>query len=535
MKKLSILLTFILGLTLLFIGCQKMEDIHSEYLRDGDIIYAPKPDSIQTFGGHNRIALKYYLINANNVNKCIIEWDEGANSQTVDITPNTPLDSIQVIINNLDEKSYIFKVYTMDKFGNRSIKVQKPGSAYANKYQSGLSNRSLIGMEGGGTTDSVIVSWGTAPIGNTGVELTYKNNAGEPVTKKVMPEDDYTVIKGWESESEMSYKSFYIPEEMAIDTFASAIETTQLPKFIEFKGVKIANTNWEIVDFSTEEPAEANWGPPIQGQAAAAIDGDLGTFWHTQWDGAEPGYPHYFTVDLKDIVKINKVEVFRRSGDGRGQTRFEIHTSLDGVTFTNQGSFDYDPNSASQAYNINSLPMARYVKYVATAGSNFFAFLAELNIYGQVAAKIDRTNWNIIDMSSEEPAEANWGPPIQGLVAAAIDGDLGTFWHSAWDLSQPPYPHHFTIDMGEAVKLLAVECFRRQGNGNGQTEFKIYTSNDGENFDDQGTFTFNSKINAGQLYPLAFLPEARYFKYVATKGPNHYAFLSEIYMYGQSE
>jgi len=120
-------------------------------------------------------------------------------------------------------------------------------------------------------------------------------------------------------------------------------------------------------------------------------------------------------------------------------------------------------------------------------------------------------------------------------VAATIDGDLETFWHSAWDESQPDYPHYFTIDMKQPVRMLAVEGFRRQGNGNGQTKFKIYTSNDGENFEDQGTFDFDAGSDAGQLYPLAFLPEARYFKYEATEGPNHYAFLAEFYVYGQAQ
>ena len=255
MKKLTILLTFIFGIALLFNACQKMEDIHSEYLKDGDIIYAPKPLIIQSFAGKDRIALKYYLLNAVNVTKCIIEWDEGASSQIVDITPNVPIDSIEVMINNLEEKSYIFKVYTVDKHGNRSVKEQATGSSYSINYQAALTNRSLTGIEGGGTIDSLIVTWGTATEGNTGVEIMYNNGAGEPVTKMVLPEDDYTVIKDWESEGEMSYKSFYIPEENAIDTFAAEPSTTNLPMFIEFEGEKIDNANWEIVDFSTEEPA----------------------------------------------------------------------------------------------------------------------------------------------------------------------------------------------------------------------------------------------------------------------------------------
>ncbi len=511
MKKIKLYLTFIFGIALLFNACQDMEDIHSEYLADGDIIYATKPLGIQTFAGRNRISLKYYLINAVNVNQCIVEWDEGAGSQTVNITPNLPLDSIMFDINGLEERSYIFKIYTVDKNGNRSVKEQTSGASYAEKFEAILTNRPIIGITGGGTIDSLVVTWGTPTEGNTGVEITYNN-----------------------SEGTMSFKSFYIPEENAIDTFESAAETTTLPMFIEFEGTKIPKTNWEIIDFSTEEPAEANWGPPIQGQAAAAIDNNLGTFWHSQWDGASPGYPHYFTVDLKDVVKINKIKTFRRQGDGRGQTEFRIETSLDGVNFENQGTFGYDASLDSMAYNLSSLPMARYIKYTATQGSKFFAFLAELDVYGQVASKLDRSEWEVIDFSSEEPAEANWSSyDYQGKVIAVLDDVLSTFWHSAWESSSPDFPHHFTIDMKKTVRMLAVDCARRQGNGGGHTKFQILTSNDGQNFTDQGTFDFNSKTNDVQMFPLPFLPEARYFKFVALEGPNNYTFLSELNVYGQ--
>jgi hypothetical protein len=181
----------------------------------------------------------------------------------------------------------------------------------------------------------------------------YTNRAGETMTKNLLPTENKVVIRDWLSESDMSYRSFYVPEENAIDTFATGIEKVLLPSFIEFTGEKIDKTNWEIVDFSTEEPAKGGGN----GVASAAIDGDINTFWHTQWSGGSPGYPHFFTVDMKEIVKINKIETFRRSGDARGQTRFEIHTSIDGVSYTSQGAFNYDPNAASQSYQLASLPM----------------------------------------------------------------------------------------------------------------------------------------------------------------------------------
>jgi len=332
----------------------------------------------------------------------------------------------------------------------------------------------------------------------------------------VLPEENDVVIRDWELEGEMSYKSFFIPDEYAIDTFATETATSMLPDY----NPSIDDKDWEIIDFSSEEPAE---GAP-NGLASAVIDGDVNTFWHSAWAASSPDYPHYFVVDMQETVKISAVECFRRQGNGGGQTKFKIYTSIDGVNFDDQGTFDFDSQiDDGQMYPLESFPEARYLKYEATEGPNNFAFLGELNIY----QKIDKTGWTVTDFSSEEPAE---GAP-NGLASAAVDGDVGTFWHSAWSASSPEYPHYFVIDMQETVNMSAVECYRRQGNGGGHTEFKIYTSNDGVNFDDQGTFAFDSQIDDGQMYPLGSLPEARYFKFEATVGPNNFTFLAEIDVY----
>ena len=163
----NILLSIFCGIIILS-SCEKMEDIHSDFLKDGDIIYAPKPLMPQSFGGKNRLKLKYYLMNAVNVNKCVVEWDEGNSSQTIDVTPKLPLDSLEIIIDGLEEKSYIFNIYTIDTNGNRSVKEQVTGSAYDAKFQSGLTNRPLASIVGGGTTDSIVVSWGNPAEGHTG-------------------------------------------------------------------------------------------------------------------------------------------------------------------------------------------------------------------------------------------------------------------------------------------------------------------------------------------------------------------------------
>ncbi|HEX3010103.1 MAG TPA: DUF4959 domain-containing protein [Bacteroidales bacterium] len=143
---------------------------------------------------------------------------------------------------------------------------------------------------------------------------------------------------------------------------------------------------------------------------------------------------------------------------------------------------------------------------------------------------VDKSQWAVVSFSSEEPAE---NP--NGFAKNIFDGKLNTFWHSAWSSSQPGYPHWIIVDMQKEITISRFECFRRQGNGNGQTSHQFLTSTDGATWVDQGTFAFDAGKDAGQSFRMVKNPKARYFKYVALEGPNFYAFLGEINVYGAAE
>lgn len=142
----------------------------------------------------------------------------------------------------------------------------------------------------------------------------------------------------------------------------------------------------------------------------------------------------------------------------------------------------------------------------------------------------DKSGWAIVDFSSEEAVGEGAG---NGSAFHAIDGNVSTFWHSQWYGASPPYPHHFTVDMGEVKIVSNVELFRRQGNGTGMTRFRIDGSVDNETWVSYGEFDFNKDTNAGQKYRLTENPEIRYIRMVATQGASNYTHLGELNVYGQ--
>ena len=222
---------YITGLSLLLClgACQKMEDVHKQYLDDGEIIYSPKPLKVMALSGRERVLIKYLLNNAVNVNNCIIEWEEGAYSKEINISPDVPSDTLEVLVENLEEKTYLFNIYTIDGKGNRSIKVPVTGASYGAKYESTLTNRPLKSYNVDSISGSMMLVWGVPDENNIGVNLTYSDSSGTIKELWVKPVTDTTIIANWGIKDSLTMSSYYLPDSMAIDTFISSIKHIVLP------------------------------------------------------------------------------------------------------------------------------------------------------------------------------------------------------------------------------------------------------------------------------------------------------------------
>ena len=91
-------------------------------------------------------------------------------------------------------------------------------------------------------------------------------------------------------------------------------------------------TQWTILSKSTEEPTGEGAN---NGQAIRIIDGDINTFWHTQWAAATATLPHSITFSLKsnEIIKGFYL-VPRVNSAGQRPKKIEIQVSLDNSNYT---------------------------------------------------------------------------------------------------------------------------------------------------------------------------------------------------------
>lgn len=111
-----------------------------------------------------------------------------------------------------------------------------------------------------------------------------------------------------------------------------------------------------------------------------------------------------------------------------------------------------------------------------------FLFLINIliiNIYAWSCdtTKIDRTNWQIIYVDSEELTGEG---ADNGHAIHCLDGDSTTFWHTQWQNTVHHYPHEIWIDLGETHNINGFSCLTRGNNTrNGRiNQFEFYITSD---------------------------------------------------------
>ena len=140
-------------------------------------------------------------------------------------------------------------------------------------------------------------------------------------------------------------------------------------------------SGWQIIDLSSEE---ANGEGPNNGRAVFVLDGDNNTFWHTQWQGASPGPPHYLTIDMGTTKTLHGLSFLARQNDNTGKpNEVNVQVSTDHTTWIDAGSFTLQNNKEVQPQFLpNGFKQVRYFKMIINTAHNAgFTHLAELNAF----------------------------------------------------------------------------------------------------------------------------------------------------------
>ena len=138
---------------------------------------------------------------------------------------------------------------------------------------------------------------------------------------------------------------------------------------------------WTITA-NTDEPAES----APNGRVEAIIDGDINTFWHSQWSGGWQDWPHIIIIDMKDRSEVVSVDYYGRQSGGDANTKdMEFFISDDQNSWKSIGKFEAKKTPDMQEFDTEDAE-GRYLKIEITSshdGSNN-TNIGELIVHGTV-------------------------------------------------------------------------------------------------------------------------------------------------------
>jgi hypothetical protein len=108
------------------------------------------------------------------------------------------------------------------------------------------------------------------------------------------------------------------------------------------------------------------------GKGANAVDGDPDTFWHTQWQDANPECPHEIIIKLTPPTLIKGFTYLPRQDDSEHGTirDYEFYVSNDGVNFgqpVQKGSFENNKDKKTVTFEAEQ---GQYIKLRALSEVN---------------------------------------------------------------------------------------------------------------------------------------------------------------------
>jgi hypothetical protein len=246
----------------------------------------------------------------------------------------------------------------------------------------------------------------------------------------------------------------------------------QSPKVIAFDKVKL-----KFVKVDSEELNNQD------GRGAYALDGNPNTYWHTQWQGASPGFPHEIIFELLPPSVIKGFTYLPRQDESDHGTikDYEFYVSDDGKNFgqpVKKNAFESGKGEKIQTFE----PVkCRFIKLKAISEINGlpWASAAEIGVIqsGEAASAKDYWRGNIRPIPSRH--DSNKPDAIDSFVAAFLAN--GGLWLNGIDgmdvlatspqqvVSETLRTAHFATGMMASYRILDIRKVRIG-------EFGVYTA-----------------------------------------------------------
>ncbi|MGL5318478.1 MAG: BT_3987 domain-containing protein [Bacteroidales bacterium] len=130
--------------------------------------------------------------------------------------------------------------------------------------------------------------------------------------------------------------------------------------------------------------------------------------------------------------------------------------------------------------------------------------------------------------------------PTEGAIAGLIDGNLTTFFHSAWSVPASSLPHYFQVRLDTPVKNMKFQYYTRHNSGNQAPKtIHLKGSNDGTNFVLIKTFDSGLPTTSGTAFNTPIFASDVAYSYLrfevplSAAGENKFFAMAEFKLWGE--
>lgn len=287
-----LLITAVCGLS----SCKKIDATYQDYVKGGEIIYVSKADSVRAYSGHNRILLTWVRGANPKVSGIRVFNSEGKLLAEQRVEEEVSGQLGKVLLDSVSEGVYSLNVITFDNAGNTSVNVTVPGTSYGERYQTSLQTRKIESARYQG--EYVQIDWFRPTADAIATEIVYEDINGDEITVITAADETRTVLDNFERKTQIKYRTLFMPDSTAIDTFYSDFTNVELEYLLD----KAKFTRWNTADFPyTEYNMGSGYG--------------IEKLWDEEYTGygyiyleSEP-LPRSFTFDLGQLAAIERIRL----------------------------------------------------------------------------------------------------------------------------------------------------------------------------------------------------------------------------------
>lgn len=309
----------IVSISVLF-ACSGMNDDHDIYLRNGEIQYLGRVDSVKLFPGNNRFMMRYWVSDSR-AEVLKIYWDQKRDSLIVPIPPHSPADPMDILIGNVQnpipEGTQILQMVTSDGDGLTSIMYERNVNVYGEAFASTIYQRAVSSAWYDSEEEELTITW-LSPMSakEVGVNISYFNVGGETVQKTLSVEElrSPTVLENIDVTKGASYRTAFLPEPLAIDTFFTNMSRITIR---ERSNVALGALT-EVSDFFSSSSVPYTGDKAVDGNTTAAA---------SRWVSDDSHKEHWLVIDFGEECEVNALETWN---DSPTQANFSLQVEQDG-------------------------------------------------------------------------------------------------------------------------------------------------------------------------------------------------------------